>query len=103
MVGVEGILKPFLFHGQGHLLQEQIAASPVQPGLGHLHSFSGNPTSLITTPRPGLTLHHQWDTRASGQGEGHTSLRMVLDLDLDVGQGLRPGHPVPASAAQCHT
>ena len=48
--GLEGTLKIIWFqaicHGQGHLPVDQVAQSPIQPGLEHcqgggIHSFSG--------------------------------------------------------------
>ena len=52
--GLEGTLKITYFqplcHGQGHLPLDQVAQSPVQPGLEHFqgggsHNFSGQPLS----------------------------------------------------------
>jgi len=53
--GLEGSLQIIEFHplchGQGHLPPDQVAQSPVQPGLEHCqgegsHSFSGQPVPV---------------------------------------------------------
>jgi len=55
MVGVKRKLKHHLVpspcHGQGHLPPDQVAQSPLQPGLDHLHgwsihSFCGQPVPV---------------------------------------------------------
>jgi len=48
-------LVPIPCHEQGHLPPEQVAQSPIQPGLEHCraggsHSFSGQPVSLPHHP-----------------------------------------------------
>ncbi|KAK4827689.1 hypothetical protein QYF61_020823 [Mycteria americana] len=60
--GLEGTLKIIFFqptcHGPGHLPLDQVAQSPIQPGLEcfqrwGIHSFSGQPVpSLAITPHP---------------------------------------------------
>ncbi|KAK4822675.1 hypothetical protein QYF61_019042 [Mycteria americana] len=56
--GLEGTLKIIWFqapcHGQGHLPLDQVAQSPIQPGLEHfqgwdIHSFSGQPVPSNST------------------------------------------------------
>jgi len=53
--GLEGTLQIIKFqppcHGQGHLPLDQVAQSPIQPGLEHCqggdsHSFSGQPVPV---------------------------------------------------------
>jgi len=57
--GLEGTLKIILFqapcHGQGHLPLDQVAQSPMQPGLEHfqgggIHSSSGQPVPVPHHP-----------------------------------------------------
>uniref|UniRef100_A0A8C3PLQ6 Uncharacterized protein n=1 Tax=Calidris pygmaea TaxID=425635 RepID=A0A8C3PLQ6_9CHAR len=57
--GLEGTLKIIEFqtpcHGQGHLPLDQVAQSPIQPGLEHLqgwgsHNFSGQPVPVSHHP-----------------------------------------------------
>jgi len=57
--GLEGILKVIWFqppcHEQGHLPPDQVAQSPIQPGLEHCqgggsHSFSGQPVPVPHHP-----------------------------------------------------
>jgi len=59
-LGLEGTLKTIVFqtpcHGQRQLPPDQVAQSPVQPGLGHfqgggIHSFSGQPVLVPHHPR----------------------------------------------------
>ena len=55
---MEGTLKIILFqscHGQGHIPLDQVAQSPIQPGLEHFqgggsHSFSGQPVPVPHHP-----------------------------------------------------
>jgi len=58
-LGLEGTLKIIWFqppcHGQGHLPPDQVAQSPIQPGLEHCqggdsHSFSGQPVPVPHHP-----------------------------------------------------
>ena len=58
-LGLEGTLKLIQFqppcHGQGHLPLDQVAQSPVQPGVEHCqggcsHSFSGQPVPVPHHP-----------------------------------------------------
>jgi len=57
--GLEGTLEIIYFqppgHGQGHLPPDQVAQSPIQPGLEHfqgggIHSFSGQPVPVPHHP-----------------------------------------------------
>jgi len=57
--GLEGTLKIIRFqlpcHKEGHLLLDQVAQSPIQPGLEHCqgggsHSFSGQPLPVPHHP-----------------------------------------------------
>ena len=57
--GLEGTFKGHLVqppcHGQGHLALDQVAQSPVQPGLEHfqgwgIHNFSGQPVPVSHRP-----------------------------------------------------
>jgi len=49
------LLDPTLCHGQGHLPLDQVAQSPIQPGLelfhgGGIHDFSGQPAPVPHHP-----------------------------------------------------
>ena len=53
---LKGHLIPTPLHGQGHLLLDQVAQSPIQPGLEHFqgggtHNFSRQPVPVPHQPR----------------------------------------------------